>query len=106
MAHNFETQRRETYATFKEAGKAVKLPKEGIVEYLFFIEELDASWAKLEADFRAAGYTTRRDKDGITLIASYGPIPITPEAIWEHERNATGIALKHDFYPDGWMLAE
>jgi hypothetical protein len=106
MAHNFETQRRETYATFKEAGKAVKLPKEAVVEYLFFIEELDANWAKLEAALRAEGFRPRRDKDGITLIAAYGPIPVTPEAIWYHEREATSIALKHDFYPDGWVLAE
>lgn len=106
MAHNFETQRRETYATFKEAGRAVKLPKEAVIEYLFFIEELDASWARLEAALRGAGFKTRRDGDGITLIAAYGPIPVTPEAIWDHEREATSIALKHDFYPDGWMLAE
>ncbi len=106
MSHNYETQRRETYATFKEAGKAVKLPKEAVIDYLFFIEELDASWVSLEKALQAAGFTTRRDKDGMTIIASYGPIPVTPEDIWQHERTATTIALKHDFYPDGWELGD
>ncbi len=106
MSHNYETQRRETYATFKEAGKAVKLPKEAVIDYLFFIEELDASWTSLEKALQGEGFTTRRHKDGMTIIASFGPIPVTPEDIWQHERTATTIALKHDFYPDGWELAD
>ena len=105
MSHNYETQRRETYATFKQAG-GVRLPKTAVVEFLFFIEELDASWTALETALRAAGFTTRRQGDGVTLIAAIGPIPVTPEEIWQHERTATTIALNHDFYPDGWELAE
>lgn len=106
MAHNYETQRRETYATFKAAGTGVKLPKAAVVEYLFFIEELDASWEALEKALTKEGFRTKRAKDGMTIVASYGPIPVTPEDIWQHERIATTIALKHDFYPDGWELAE
>jgi hypothetical protein len=106
MSHNYETQRRETHATFKAAGKAVKLPKEAVVDFMFFIEELDASWASLEKALQAAGFRTRRHKDGMTIIARIGPIPVTPEDIWQHERTATTIALKHDCYPDGWELAD
>mgnify|MGYP000843982266 FL=1 len=105
MDHNFETQRRDTYDTFKQS-KGVKLPKEAVVEFSFFIEELDASWPALERALRLEGFQTRRAKDGETLIASVGPIPVTPEEIWHHERIATSIALKHDFYPDGWELAD
>lgn len=105
MSHNYEAQRRETYQTFK-ASKGVSLPKMAVVEYAFFIEELDASWPALERALRLAGFGTRREKDGETLTAFIGPIPVTPEAIWEQERIATTIALKHDFYPDGWELAE
>jgi hypothetical protein len=105
MDHNFESQRRETYDTFKQS-KGVKLPKEAVVEYAFFIEELDASWPALERALRLEGFNTRREKDGETLIASIGPIPVTAEEIWKHERIATSIALAHDFYPDGWELAE
>ncbi len=105
MSHNYETQRRETYATFKQAG-SVKLPAMAVVDFFFFIEELDASWPALEKALKAEGFKPRRKGDGETLIASIGPIPVTPEAIWEKERTATTIALKHDFYPDGWELAD
>ncbi|PZR00043.1 MAG: hypothetical protein DI533_05355 [Cereibacter sphaeroides] len=104
MSHNYESQRRETYSTFKEAGRGVKLPKTAVVDFMFFIEELDANWASFEKALQAEGFKTRRLPDGDTLVASIGPIPVTPEAIWEHERTATTIALKHDFYPDGWEL--
>lgn len=106
IQHNYEAQRRDTFATFKQAGRSVRLPKESVIDYIFFVEENDANWGACEKAFRAAGFKTRRDKDGITLIASFGPIPVTPEAIWAEERAATSIALAHDFYPDGWELAE
>jgi hypothetical protein len=105
MSHNFEAQRRETFETFR-LSKGVSLPKTAVVEYAFFIEELDASWPALERALRQEGFGTRRHKDGETLIAWIGPIPVTPEEIWKYERIATAIALKHDFYPDGWELAE
>ena len=104
MDHNFEAQRRETYDTFKQS-KGISLPKTAVVEYAFFIEELDASWPALERALRMEGFQTRRaDKD--TLVASIGPIAVTAEEIWKYERISTSIALKHDFYPDGWELAE
>ena len=104
MDHNFETQRRETYDTFKQS-KGISLPKTAVVEYAFFIEEMDASWPALERALRMEGFQTRRaDKD--TLVASIGPIAVTAEEIWKYERISTSIALKHDFYPDGWELAE
>jgi hypothetical protein len=105
MSHNYEAQRRETYATFKQSG-SVKLPKAAEVDFMFFIEELDADWNALEKALRAEGFRPRRVGDGIALIARTGPIPVTPEAIWDKERTATTIALKHDFFPDGWELAE
>ncbi|WP_149588242.1 ribonuclease E inhibitor RraB [Tabrizicola flagellatus] len=105
MPHDYAAQRRETFQTFRMS-KGVSLPKTAVVEYAFFIEELDASWPAFERALRQAGFRTRRLKDGETLIAAIGPIPVTPEAIWERERIATEIALRHDFYPDGWELAE
>ena len=105
MAHNFETQRRETYASFKDI-QGVKLPKEAVVEYAFFVEELDADWGAFEKALRKEGFKTRRLEDGETLVAAFGPMPVTPEAIWLREREATSIALKFEFYPDGWDLAE
>lgn len=104
MTHNFETQRRDTYASFKNI-QGMKLPREAVVEFLFFVEELDANWTALEKALQTAGFATKRLADGISLVASYGPMPVTPEAIWQQEREATSLALKHDFYPDGWELA-
>ncbi|MES2142891.1 MAG: ribonuclease E inhibitor RraB [Pseudomonadota bacterium] len=105
MSHNYESQRRDTYASFKDI-QGIRLPKEAVIDFLFFIEELDADWVALEKALQKEGFRTRRDTDGETLVASYGPMPVTPEAIWVQERIATGIALKFDFYPDGWELAE
>ena len=105
IEHNYEAQRRDTYASFKDI-KGIKLPKTSVVDFLFFIEELDADWAALEKALKAEGFRTRREKDNETLVASFGPIAVTPEEIWQAERIATSIALKHDFYPDGWELAE
>lgn len=100
--HNYEAQRRETYETFEDAGTAV--PKTAVVDFLFFLEETDANWDAFEKALRNKGFTTRRKPDGETLVASFGPMPVTPEAIWAQERLATEIALKHDFYPDGWDM--
>jgi hypothetical protein len=105
MDHNFEAQRRDTYDTFKQS-KGISLPKTAVIDYAFFIEELDASWPALERALRLEGFKTRRLTDGETLVASIGPIPVTAEEVWKYERIATSIALKHDFYPDGWELAE
>jgi hypothetical protein len=104
VAHNYETQRRETYASFKDI-QGVKLPKEAVVEFTFFVEELDADWGAFEKALRKEGFRTRRLEDGENLVASFGPMPVTPEAIWQQERAATTLALKFDFYPDGWELA-
>lgn len=103
MAHNYEAQRRETFASFKGVQG---LPATSVIDFVFFLEETDANWGAFEKDLRARGFKTQREGDGETLIASFGPIPVTPEAIWEKERLSTEIALKYDFYPDGWELAE
>lgn len=102
MPHNFTAQRRETFDTFKDLPKGEKLPETAVVDFLFFAEELDANWKACEAALKAKGFTCSRDED--YLIASFGPMKVTPEAIWEREELATKIALSHDFYPDGWDL--
>ena len=57
MGHNYEAQRRETFATFKGAKG---LPEMSAVDFLFFVEELDADWAAFEKALRARGFATRR----------------------------------------------
>ncbi len=102
MAHDYEAQRRETFDTFKDVPKGESLPARAEIDFLFFPEEADANYAALEKALQARGFRTSRDDD--LLVATKGPMPVTPEAIWAEERIATEIALKHDFYPDGWDL--
>lgn len=103
MTHDYNAQRRETFAMFK----GVKgLPDTSVVEFVFFVEETDADWGAFEQALRARGFRPRRLDDGETVIAAFGPLPVTPEAIWDKERLSTEIALAHDFYPDGWELAD
>lgn len=104
MAHDFAAQRRETFETFTALPKGQSLPETAVVDFLFFLEELDANWKAFEKALRAKGFTTRRDQDH--LIASFGPMPVTPDAIWDKEKQATELALAYDFYPDGWDLGE
>lgn len=106
MSHNYMAQRAETFETFASMGKGVGLPKQAVVDFQFFPEEVDADWDGLEAALRKKGFKTTRFEDEGTLDASFGPIDITPDSIWEQERIATEVALKFDFNPDGWVLAE
>ena len=102
MAHDFETQRRETFDTFKELPKGEKLPERADIDFLFFPEDEGANYAPLSAALKAKGFRISRDEE--LLVATKGPMPVTADAIWAEERLATEIALKHDFYPDGWDL--
>lgn len=103
MTHDYARQRRETFDTFRQS-KGVKLPARAVVDYEFFIEENDADWAGFERALRAKGFRTKRLKDGDTVVASIGPVPVTADEIWHWEEMATAIALAFDFYPDGWEL--
>ncbi len=105
MPHDYAAQQRETQAIFREARGEV-LPASAPVSFTFFVEENDADWIAFERALRAEGFRTRRLRDGETVIATSPPIPITPDAVWDRERTATAIALAHDFYPDGWELAD
>lgn len=107
MPHDYEAQRRETFETFEELRKEPDLPKQAVIHFLFFAEEMEPDWQTAEKSLRAAGFTVERDEDEGMIDAAIGPIPVTPEAIWEQEKRATEIALLSDFFPDGWdMLAE
>ena len=102
MAHDFDAQRRETFDTFREMPKGEALPERAEVDFLFFPEEEPADYAALGKALKARGF--RISRDGDLLVASKGPMPVTPEAIWAEERVATEIAVGFDFYPDGWDL--
>lgn len=104
MSHDFESQRVETFDTFTELAGEVKLPKTAVVYFQFYAEDNEPDWAPAEKALKAKGFATERDEDEGLLVASIGPIPITPDSIWTYERMATEAVLPQDFYPDGWEL--
>lgn len=106
MSHDYDAQRAETFESFAALGGGAFVPARAVVTFQFFPEETEADWAGLEAALQARGFSTGRFEEEETLDASIGPIAVTPEAIWQHERVATGIALEFAFEPDGWVLME
>lgn len=103
MNHDFAYQRRETYDTFRQS-KGVKLPAKAVVDFEFYIEEDGADIAGFERGLKALGFRVKREDGGDTVIASIGPIGINADEIWYWEEKATLVAIKHDYYPDGWEL--
>lgn len=102
MSHDYASQRRETYDTFRQS-KGVKLPREAVVDFAFYPEIQNANWGGLEKALKSMGYrTSRLVEDDEYLIASVGPIAITADEIWYWEEKATRAAVSFEFYPDGW----
>lgn len=101
--HDYAAQKRETFGVFKGAKG---LPATAVIEYVFFVEELDADWSAFEAALKHEGFRTKRAGDDETLLAYAGPMPVTADAVWNAEKLATEIALRFDFYPDGWAIAD
>ncbi len=106
MSHDYNAQRAETFDTFEELRGEVDLPKRAIIHFLFYAEDKQPNWSVVEKALQAKGFTTERDEDEGMLDAAFGPIEVTPESIWQYEKLATEIALKSDFYPDGWDMLE
>ena len=100
--HDYRTQRADTFETFRQAGKGVKLPATAVVVFLFVAEDTDTDWKGVEKALRAKGFRTAND--GEVLEARIGPVTVDPETIWQWERLATEIVLPFEFWPDGWEL--
>lgn len=100
--HDYRSQREDTFETFRQAGRGVKLPKEAVVVYEFVAEMVDTPWPKVHAALRAKGFKTHQDGD--VLEVRVGPIAVDAETIWTWEELATQIVLPFEFYPDGWEL--
>lgn len=104
MTHDFESQRRETFDTFDELKKqGQSLPKTSVLEVYLLAEGAEANWGAAEKALRAKGFSTERDVEGETLIvATKAAIQISPDAIWQVEKEISAIGLAYDFAPDGW----
>lgn len=104
MSHDYKAQKAETFESF--AAFAAEAPATATIAYQFYPEDIDANWDGLQQALEARGFRTRRDDDDELLDALIGPLRISAETIWQHEKIATEIALKFDFTPDGWGLME
>ena len=105
MAHDWQTQKAETFATFKQGSRGVKLPKEAVVVFFFLAEEVKPNWAAAEKALRARGFVTRHDAD--QSEARTPPAnPSTAEAIWDWEKAGTEEVIEFDFWPDGWEIED
>lgn len=101
--HDYRSQRADTFETFRQVGRGVRLPETAVVVYLFVAENTDTNWKGVEKALRAKGFRTRNDGE-VLEVRTPQPIPVTAEAIWDAERRATEIVLPFDFWPDGWEL--
>lgn len=104
--HDYEAQRKETFETFDELRKEPDLPKRAVVHFLFYAEDMEPDWKQAEAALTGLGFTVERDEEEGMLDAAWGPMDVTPEAIWGREKAATEAALRFEFYPDGWDMLE
>ncbi|QYK40541.1 MAG: hypothetical protein KF887_14080 [Paracoccaceae bacterium] len=104
--HDWDGQRAETFETFAELGEMSDLPTRAVVHFLFIAENVEPDWAGFEAALRAKGFAPEWDEDEGMVDAAFGPMPVTAEAIWAKEREATEIALRFEFWPDGWDMLE
>lgn len=104
MSHDYKAQKAETFDSF--AAFAGDAPATATIAYQFYPEDIEPDWDGVSAALRAMGFATRRDDDDDLLDALIGPVKISPETIWHHEKRATEIALKFEFTPDGWGLLE
>ena len=48
MSHDWQTQKAEPFATFKQGARGVKVPKEAVVVFFFLAEEVKPQWAAAE----------------------------------------------------------
>lgn len=104
MSHDYKAQKAETFDSF--AAFAAEAPAVATIAYQFYPEDIDADWQGVQQALAARGFRTTRDDDDELLDAMIGPLEISAEVIWQHEKIATEIALKFDFTPDGWGLLE
>lgn len=104
MAHDYDEQRAETFASIEEMRQEADFPAKAMVDFQFYPEGFNADWMGLAAALQAKGFTTVHLQDDEILEATVGPIDTSAESIWHWEKLGTEIALGFDFAPDGWGL--
>lgn len=108
MTHDFEAQKAETFAVYKELQEEHDLPQIADVDYFFLPASDEADWRPLadalsRQDFDCQ-YFEEEDGDPAYLLATLPDQAVSAQGIWIGEEIATRTALEHGFTPDGWGL--
>ena len=109
MDHDFDAQKADTFATFKELAAENTLPDEADLDFFFVAGSAEADWRPLAQELEQADFLcdwVDDDEAGDTpyLIATLPDQPVSAQAIWVAEELATQIALRHGFVPEGWGM--
>jgi hypothetical protein len=101
-------QKAETEAVFAELAASGDLPVSASVDYQFTPESDDADWDALTEAAEAKGYEVSWFQDDAEderwIEMSVPDLPVTLDAIWDHEERLTLLAAVHGFVPAGWGL--
>jgi hypothetical protein len=107
MAHDFATQKAETFWVYRDLQDRHGLPESADIDYFLVPDASKADWRPLadvlQRDGFACGWIEDGDDDPY-LQASLPDQAISAEAIWVGEEVATRHALSHRFRPDGWGI--
>ncbi|AFO92163.1 hypothetical protein D1822_12140 [Phaeobacter inhibens] len=110
MAHDFDTQKAETFSAFSDLQAEGDLPFEADLDLFFVSGEADKEWMPLAEALADIGFHTQwaeaEGDEPATLIATMPDQILSASAIWMVEEVATRVAIDHGFRPDGWGFAE
>ena len=109
MAHDFDAQRKDTFATFAELSSDHGLPDEADIDYFLVPGSDNADWRPLADALSNAGYACEwieaaAPDEAAYLVATLAETAVTAMSIWIGEEVATKEGLAHGFTPDGWGL--
>ncbi|MEC7963213.1 MAG: ribonuclease E inhibitor RraB [Pseudomonadota bacterium] len=110
MAHDFDSQKAETFSAFSDLQAEGPLPTEADLDLFFVPVDADADWRPAAQALADLGFETQwitgAEDEPDTLIATMADHLISAAAIWTAEELATKAALENGFAPDGWGFAE
>lgn len=101
--HDYEGQRADTLAVFRDIAARNQIPDSIRLE-LQFVPEEDADWTGARNALMRSGFDVDRygDIGNETLEAAIVLEAPSGEAIWTVEERATRLCLACGFRPDGW----
>jgi hypothetical protein len=110
VAHDFDTQKAETFSAFSDLQAEGDLPFEADLDLFFVSSDGTSDWMPLAEALADLGFHTQwaeaEGDDPATLIATMPDQILSASAIWMVEEVATRVAIDHGFRPDGWGFAE